>query len=136
VELILMLIACGFAYKGFKSWLEFRERLWAGELPSVRVRQPAKPGPGCWELEEGAESSIPPWRSNVVPYEPPAGHAPVIQHTAAAPPARRMSKWLFLSLCFLYILSPIDICPDFLPVIGQLDDVGMLILGIKRLMDK
>jgi uncharacterized membrane protein YkvA (DUF1232 family) len=33
-----------------------------------------------------------------------------------------------------YVLSPLDFLPDFLPVIGQLDDIGVLILGLKAFL--
>ncbi len=31
----------------------------------------------------------------------------------------------------LYILSPIDLVPDVVPVLGQLDDLAILLLGIR-----
>jgi uncharacterized membrane protein YkvA (DUF1232 family) len=35
------------------------------------------------------------------------------------------------ALAVLYVLSPLDFIPDILPVVGQLDDLGILILGVK-----
>jgi len=30
-----------------------------------------------------------------------------------------------------YVLSPLDFLPDFFPIVGQLDDLGIVILGVK-----
>ena len=35
------------------------------------------------------------------------------------------------ALAVLYVLSPLDFIPDVLPVVGQLDDLGILILAVK-----
>jgi uncharacterized membrane protein YkvA (DUF1232 family) len=31
----------------------------------------------------------------------------------------------------LYVLFPIDVLPDMIPVIGQLDDLGVILLGLE-----
>ena len=35
------------------------------------------------------------------------------------------------ALAVLYVLSPLDFIPDVLPVLGQIDDLGILILSVK-----
>jgi len=34
-------------------------------------------------------------------------------------------------LAAVYVVSPIDVVPDFLPVLGQLDDLGVILLGLE-----
>jgi uncharacterized membrane protein YkvA (DUF1232 family) len=33
---------------------------------------------------------------------------------------------LFLALWLLYLASPIDLVPDMIPIVGWLDDIGLL----------
>lgn len=42
-----------------------------------------------------------------------------------------MKKLLIIAGCVLYIMSPIDLIPDFIPALGQLDDIGAAILAFK-----
>lgn len=37
-------------------------------------------------------------------------------------------------LIFIYIISPLDFIPDFLPLIGIADDIGLLTIAISKLM--
>ena len=52
------------------------------------------------------------------------------------PRTPKKAKWL-LRLIFIYLLSPIDLIPDFIPVIGFLDEIillpGMLLM-VRRLI--
>ena len=54
-----------------------------------------------------------------------------LQGLKAAP----LSAKILIAGCVLYLLSPIDLIPDFIPVIGQADDV--IVLGfLLRVMSK
>jgi uncharacterized membrane protein YkvA (DUF1232 family) len=43
--------------------------------------------------------------------------------------SNKAKAMIVLALTLLYVVSPIDFCPDFLPGIGQLDDLAALFFG-------
>lgn len=45
-------------------------------------------------------------------------------------------KWVIVAILGLYILSPIDFIPDFIPIIGWIDDIIAGIILIKMLLSK
>lgn len=46
-----------------------------------------------------------------------------------------VSWWLIATVVFaiLYVLSPLDLVPDCIPVIGQLDDIAVVVLCLKSM---
>jgi hypothetical protein len=54
-----------------------------------------------------------------------------LRRLARDPRVPRRARWWLVGLA-IYIASPIDIVPDFLPVIGQLDDVLIVALVIRH----
>ncbi len=46
---------------------------------------------------------------------------------------RRVPAWVRLGIpviVAIYVISPIDFIPDFIPVVGELDDMGVVLLGL------
>lgn len=41
-----------------------------------------------------------------------------------------------LASAFAYVLAPLDLIPDVIPIVGRLDDVFFLALAIDRLVDR
>lgn len=48
----------------------------------------------------------------------------------------RTPRWgrPMLAILVLYLISPIDLIPDFLPVAGQLDDIVIVVLALRLLL--
>ena len=46
---------------------------------------------------------------------------------------KRVPAWmkLLLAVPLIYVLSPIDLIPDFILGLGQLDDLGIVLLGMR-----
>lgn len=41
-----------------------------------------------------------------------------------------VTGWGTAATAAVSVLSPVDLVPDFIPVLGQMDDLGMIVLGI------
>ena len=41
-------------------------------------------------------------------------------------------RWLIVIGTLAYLFSPLDIAPDFLPIIGQIDDIALLTLLVSE----
>lgn len=42
-------------------------------------------------------------------------------------------RWILIGATFLYLVSPIDIAPDFIPILGWIDDGAIVALLIAEL---
>lgn len=69
------------------------------------------------------------WKSLAVWAARLRGEVMVLWHAARDPDCPRSLRWLALALA-AYALSPIDLIPDFIPVLGWLDELVLLPLGL------
>lgn len=43
-----------------------------------------------------------------------------------------VNKWAVIALCILYIVFPLDILPDFIPVLGWGDDLAAALIAVQQ----
>ena len=54
---------------------------------------------------------------------------------AAQQPLKSQAKWkrvIIALLAIIYVISPLDLIPDFIPVVGWLDDLGVLVWAARQ----
>ena len=54
---------------------------------------------------------------------------------AAQQPLKSQAKWkrvIIAVLAIIYVISPLDLIPDFIPVVGWLDDLGVLVWAARQ----
>jgi uncharacterized membrane protein YkvA (DUF1232 family) len=54
-----------------------------------------------------------------------------LRRVAADPRTPRRARWWLIGLAF-YLASPIDLIPDFIPGLGQLDDIAVVLLVLRH----
>ena len=59
----------------------------------------------------------------------------LLKRLVADPRVPRKSK-LILGATIVYLVSPIDVLPDFLPGVGQLDDVVVALLALHSILNR
>ena len=62
-----------------------------------------------------------------------------VSHTTARPGRRSVNSfwlWLIIILAVLYVISPIDFLPDFIPIVGWIDDVVVALTAISIALPK
>lgn len=70
---------------------------------------------------------------NLLPFLPLAGKAPLYARllwSLASDPRVPASRKALLGLAGAYIVSPLDIVPEWIPVLGAIDDVAVMVLAI------
>jgi uncharacterized membrane protein YkvA (DUF1232 family) len=63
------------------------------------------------------------------------GDARVLWHALKHPASPRWLKFATAGMA-LYLLSPVDLIPDFLPIVGVVDDLVILPLALRWIINK
>ena len=75
---------------------------------------------------------------NLVPFLPLAGRAPEYARllwSLVMDPRVPTSRKALLGMAGAYIVAPIDLVPDFIPIIGAIDDVAVMVIAIDVFLD-
>ena len=75
---------------------------------------------------------------NMLPFLPLAGRAPTYARllwALAADPRVPASRKALLGLAGAYIVSPIDLIPEAIPIFGAMDDVAVMVIAIDVFLD-
>lgn len=71
--------------------------------------------------------------------KPMAGRMPLyvkLLYLVLAEPSVSKRRKAYLSACLLYMISPIDLVPGFIPVAGQLDDVIVALSALIKVLKR
>ena len=122
---VVTLVSLVLVYKGCMNWLAFKDAP-GTEPPGIsigRARRDPIGGLG------GRRRCVKRFAAARLCCRAAAASAPTVQKPG-------MNKWLFISLCLLYVAFPFDLAPDWIPIIGWSDDVVAIFLAIQRFMKK
>ncbi len=91
--------------------------------PPGGTREPSLPGPG-------AAATPPGWRDQLRQWARALKRDAIAIFLALRDPRTPWSARVVGFLTCAYAFSPIDLIPDFIPIIGQLDDLLLVPLGV------
>jgi len=71
--------------------------------------------------------------------KPMLGRMPLyvkLMYLVLAEPSVSKRRKAYLSACLLYMISPIDLVPGFIPVVGQLDDIIVALSALIKVLKR
>lgn len=97
------------------------------------MQDPKDPGDRATHTELGTPGRVPESVRNVLLFLP---RLAILLGKLIADPEVSNTDKLLLGAAIAYMLSPFDIVPDVVPVVGQLDDAFLIALCLLRLMNR
>jgi uncharacterized membrane protein YkvA (DUF1232 family) len=75
---------------------------------------------------------------NLLAFMPLASRAPLygrLLWSLATDPRVPASRKLLLGLAAAYVVSPVEIIPDYIPIVGALDDVAVVVIAVDAFLE-